>query len=262
MSLRDDLSDNARVILEGLYECGGEANMTEMKQFTGIEENKTLLYHTEEYLEPSDFVESEVVDDGSATGITEFRLTDRGQDAVRSLVESTDDPNLVEQVEELREAVSGMKREVDTFAGRLDTVEETVDEVSRRFENAEELKSLRREVDEELDGLREEMEEWVSDFEEETEKRIDAMDHSRKAAKSSEALAKVGLIERRGGNWSVGPTALDFRNLWRYGVLSSLVDATTPKTGTYRTPGEGAPEEAEELNWNELPVDEEKEPEW
>jgi len=262
MSLRDDLSDNARVILEGLYECGGEANMTEMKQFTGIDENKTVLYHTEEYLEPSDFVESEVVDDGSATGVTEFRLTDRGQDAVRSLVESTDDPNLVEQVEELQEAVRGMKRDVDTFAGRVDAVENTVDEVNRRFENAEELKSLRREVEEELNGLRKEMEGWVSDFEKDAEERKRAMDAVQAIEESTEALKKVGLIERRKGNWAVGPTAMDFRNLWRYGVVSSLVDATTPKTGAYRTPGEGAPEEAQDIDWEDLPVDEQEVPEW
>jgi len=137
MSLRDDLSDNARVILEGLYECGGESNMTEMKQVTGIEESKTILYHAEEYLEPSSFVQYEIVDDGSATGITEFTLTDRGQEAVGSLIESTDDPNLVEQVEEIREAVSEMKREVDTFHGRLDSVEQDRKDSSELTEEIE-----------------------------------------------------------------------------------------------------------------------------
>ena len=137
MSLRDDLSDNARVILEGLFECGGEANMTEIKQVTGLDESKTVLYHAEEYLEPSNFVEYEVIDDGSVTGITEFTLTDRGQDAVGSLIESTDDPNLVEQVEELREAVSDMKREVDTFHGRMDHIEEKASAL--RIENMDEL---------------------------------------------------------------------------------------------------------------------------
>ena len=141
MSLRDDLSDNARVILEGLYECGGEANMTEMKQVTGLEESKTVLYHAEEYLEPSNFVEYEIIDDGSATGITEFTLTDRGKEAVGSLVESTDDPNLVEQVEELREAVSGMKREVDTFHGRLDAVEEGREDRGELSEEVEEVEA-------------------------------------------------------------------------------------------------------------------------
>ena len=148
MSLRDDLSDNARVILEGLYESGGEANMTEMKQVTGLEENKTVLYHTEEYLEPSDFVEYEVVDDGSATGITEFRLTDRGQEAVESIIEGTDDPNLVEQVEELREVVSGMKRDVDTFAGRIDHFEEEIEEYGETYGTVEEIQKLINRADE------------------------------------------------------------------------------------------------------------------
>ena len=127
MSLRDDLSENARIILEGLYECGGEANMTELKQITGLDENRTVLYHTEEHLEPSNFVKYEVVEDGTATGITEFTLTERGRDAVKSLVEGTENPNLVEQVEEIREAVSQMKREVDTFAGRIDHIEEQLE---------------------------------------------------------------------------------------------------------------------------------------
>jgi len=137
MSLRDDLTDNARIILEGLYECGGEANMTEIKQVTGLDENKTILYHARKYLEQSDYVELEKIDDGPSAGITEFTITERGQDAAGSLIESLDDPNLVEQVEELREAVSDMKLDVDTFHGRLDHLEEKASAL--RIENMDEL---------------------------------------------------------------------------------------------------------------------------
>jgi len=153
MSLRDDLSDNAQVILEGLYECGGEANMTEMKQVTGLEESKTILYHAEKYLEPSNFIEYEIVDDGSVTGITEFTITERGRNAVGSLIEGTDDTNLVEKVEDLREAVSQMKREVDTFAGRLDEVDIGQEDIDGVRESVRVLRSDVEAVEDRMSDL-------------------------------------------------------------------------------------------------------------
>jgi DNA-binding Lrp family transcriptional regulator len=224
MSLRDDLSDNAQVILEGLYECGGVANMTEMKQVTGLEESKTILYHTEEYLEPSNFVEYEIIDDGSATGITEFTLTDRGQDAVGSLIESTDDPNLVEQVEELREAVSDMKREVDTFAGRLDHTEQQFEEVQDRLMSADEAVTKAEEVVERAEIVVEEHE-AVGEVNAELRNRIRKMEEVERIMKElgfvrNDAIG--GWENSEEGGFLKGPLLKKLETLHEEGVIDQL----------------------------------------
>jgi len=191
--------------------------MTVMKQVTGLEESKTILYHTEEYLEPSNFVEYEIIDDGSATGITEFTLTDRGQDAVGSLIESTDDPNLVEQVEELREAVSDMKREVDTFAGRLDHTEQQFEEIQDRLMEASEVVTRAEEVVERAEAVVE-THEGVAQRNEEVTRKLTQISDAEKI------LKKAGFVVDDGMNQGFieGDTLKKVRILDEEGVLDRL----------------------------------------
>lgn len=262
---QEDLDRKAKLVLEAVYELGGEADTSEVKEYTGIDSNGVVHYRYDK-LEEVGLIETRTVNRGDTLDVTLASLTDRGHDRVGDILENGEGPTVVEQVEELKTLVRDLHDDVRHFEGRLDAVEDRVGEanktankVNRRFEDAEDLKSLRSEVEEDLDGLRKEMEDWVSDFEKDVEKRIDAMDEVRKVNKTSEVLEKVGLIQKRHGTWRPGPTSADFRNLWRYGVLSSLVDATTPKSGAYQIPGEGAPED---IDWEDLPVDEQEVPEW
>jgi regulator of replication initiation timing len=142
MSVRDDLDRESELILEAIYQLGGEADTSEIKDYTGIEKNGIIRYRRKEHLEPNDLVETQVVDKGDTMTVTEWTLTDEGTEVVGTLMDSVDDPNLAEQVDELRDVVSEMKRRVERFEGRVDHVEERLDEVDDRFETVEEIEAL------------------------------------------------------------------------------------------------------------------------
>jgi DNA-binding PadR family transcriptional regulator len=246
---QEDLDRKAKLVLEAVYELGGEADTSEILDYTGIDSNGVVHYRYDK-LEEAELVETRTVDRGGTLDVTVATLTDRGHDRVGHILEDGEGLTVVERVEALREVVMDLHDDVRQFEGRLDAVEDRLDEVNSRFESVEEV-----------DALREDVEDTLAELEVEVGERKDARQAVQDVVAANDVLEYAGLIERDSSSeMSRGPTSANFRRLWHYGVFGSLVDATTPKSGTYRGPWEG--EEAEEIDWNELPVDEQEVPEW
>jgi DNA-binding MarR family transcriptional regulator len=78
-----DLDSKAKLILEAIYQNGGEADTSDIKSYTGIEKSGVVHYRLDEKLEPDGYVETRKVDrDGSALGVKMSELTSKGRNAV------------------------------------------------------------------------------------------------------------------------------------------------------------------------------------
>ena len=118
-----DLDDMAVTILEAIWHNGGEADTSEIKQYTGFEDNSRLHYRRTEHLEPNGFVECTTEDRGDTLTVTVWQLTEQGEKAVDRHMTDTDTPPLKQTVDELREIVGDLNRKVQSFEGRVNHVE-------------------------------------------------------------------------------------------------------------------------------------------
>lgn len=115
----------AVTILEAIWQNGGEADTSEIKEYTGFEDNSRLHYRRTEHLEPNGFVECTTEDRGGTLTVTVWQLTEQGEKAVDRHMTDTDTPPLKQTVDELREIVGDLNRKVQSFEGRVNHVEET-----------------------------------------------------------------------------------------------------------------------------------------
>lgn len=148
-----DLDDMAKAILEAIYHHGGQADTSEIKEYTGFSDNSKLSYRRDKHLEPKGFVETEVVDKGDTLTITEWTLTEKGEKAVDREMTKQDTPPLANRVDELREIVSDLNRDMSTFKGQVDHVEETNVDASEIEEIEEKVESEIEEVAERLNRI-------------------------------------------------------------------------------------------------------------
>ena len=218
--------------------------MGEIKEYTGIEKNGIVLYRLNEKLVPEGLVETRKVDHGDGSlGVTIASLTDRGTQVVgRILDDGETGPSLAEEVQILRAEVEDLRETVQMYEGHLDAAEERLDAV------------------EDLADLRDEAEDAIERHEALVEEHRDALKALQDVKDANEVLQNVGLIERSSTDyWVKGPTALNFRHLWRYGVFNDLVNQYTPKSGASYGPGEAA---VEEVDTEDLPVEGSDTPDW
>lgn len=136
---QEDLDRKAKLVLEAIYELGGEADTSEILDFTGIDSNGVVHYRYDK-LEDVGLVETRTVDRGDTLDVTVATLTDRGHDRVGHILEDGDGPTVVEQVAALESIVQDLHKDVQRFEGRLDAVEgeyEAADSWEERFEEME-----------------------------------------------------------------------------------------------------------------------------
>ena len=136
---REDLDRKAKLVLEAVYELGGEADTSEVKDYTGIDSNGVVHYRYDK-LEDVGLVETRTVDRGGTLDVTVATLTDRGHERVGDILDNGDGPTVVDQVTDLKRLVRELRDEVRHFEGRLDAVEgeyETVDSWEERFQEME-----------------------------------------------------------------------------------------------------------------------------
>jgi len=136
---QEDLDRKAKLVLEAVYELGGEADTSEVKDYTGIDSNGVVHYRYDK-LEDVGLVETRTVDRGDTLDVTVAALTDRGHDRVGDILDNGDGPTVVEQVEELRAVVRELRDDVRHFEGRVDAVEgeyEAADSWEERFQEIE-----------------------------------------------------------------------------------------------------------------------------
>ena len=184
----DQIDREAKLVLEALYQHGGEAETAEIKSYTGIEKRGSIHYRldhpqNDNSLEALGLVETRKIDaEGESVGVKVSTLTDRGHEAVARVMDDESGPTLDEQVRSLRSTVTDLREEVQQYEGRLTEVQreaseardetvETVEDVLERLreEDTDDLAEAlgRPEVNVEMD---------LAELEEEYAKKIAPVD--------------------------------------------------------------------------------------
>lgn len=153
-----ELDEKGKRVLEAIYELGGEANTSEIKQYTGIEKNGIISYRYEK-LEDVGLIEKRTVDTEGELPISIAELTETGHDRVGRILDEGAQKPLVERFEELRDIVVETHQKVERFEGRLDHVEERVDAAVQEDDL--------RETQEEIQETEKELQKAVDDFSQE-----------------------------------------------------------------------------------------------
>lgn len=146
-----DLDRKSKRVLEAIYHYGGEAEMGEIKEYTGIEKNGIVLYRLNDKLRPKGLVETRKVDHGDGSlGVTVASLTDQGRQVVgRVLDDDESGPSLAEQVQILKGTVEDLREDVQMYEGHIDELEEElelyrdthgeVDDIRRLLDRADDV---------------------------------------------------------------------------------------------------------------------------
>lgn len=177
--MSSDLDRKSKRVLEALFEYGGEADMGEIKEYTGIEKNGVVHYRLKKKLEPMGLVETEKANRGDGSlGVTVGRLTDEGEEIAVEAAEGDSKPSLAEQVTILKGEVENLHDRVELFEGFMDEFEDRLERIEEQGRTVEEVE----EVVEEYEGALEDH-----------EALIDTVDDLKDLI---EILEECGLIQR------------------------------------------------------------------
>lgn len=96
-----DLDAKALEVLEAIYETGGEADTSEIKEYTGIEKNGIIHYRYEK-LEEADLIDRRTGDpDGSKVPPTVVSLTDEAREQIEGGLFGEEEATIVERMDRL-----------------------------------------------------------------------------------------------------------------------------------------------------------------
>lgn len=197
MAQATDLDRKSKLVLEAIYELGGEANTSEIKDYTGIEKNGIISYRYDK-LEDAGLIEKHTVDNGETIPISVAELTEKGHDRVGAILDEGVEKTLVERFEELREVAVESHQKVERFEGRLDHVEDRVEEAVQEEELRETQESLREteeDLQERVDALSEEI--WDAKARAESEDWTERHELMRRVETLETRLANVaGDVEK------------------------------------------------------------------
>lgn len=233
-----DLDRKSKQVLEAVYEHGGDAQVGEVSDFTGIKSTQ-IHYRIDEKLEPGGLVESRKIDAEGPMGVKVVSLTDDGTEVVGQVLDEDSGPTVVEQVRELRAVVESLNDTVQSFDGRLDhvesrisdveeTTEAQVEEVLGRLRDREALAEAIDDVEaiEELDELVETAREIEEQYSAVIERNHELQQRLQDMQEVEEAFRENGLLERSSTDSLVGTSDLHrFRKLAKKGVFTRLIEA-------------------------------------
>jgi DNA-binding PadR family transcriptional regulator len=220
-----DLDDMAVTILEAIWQNGGEADTSEIKQYTGFEDNSRLHYRRTEHLEPNGFVECTTEDRGDTLTVTVWQLTEQGEKAVDRHMTDTDTPPLKQTVDELRDVVGDLNRKVQAFEGRLNNTEQQFDEIQETFGSVDETITKAEEVTEKAEMV-------TARYDEVREENSELKNRIRKMEEVERIMKKMGFVRNDAiGGWEnsdkggflAGDTLKKLKKLEDRGVLDKLV---------------------------------------
>jgi DNA-binding PadR family transcriptional regulator len=221
-----DLDDMATTILEAIWQNGGEADTSEIKEYTGFEDNSRLHYRRTEHLEPNGFVECTTEDRGDTLTVTVWQLTEQGEKAVDRHMTDTDTPPLKQTVDELRDVVGDLNRKVQSFEGRLNNTEQQFDELQETFESVDETVTRAEEVTEKAEMVVGRYDE-IRDENKELKNRIHKMEEVERIMKkmgfvTNDAIG--GWENSKEGGFLAGSTLKKLNELDDRGVLDKLIE--------------------------------------
>jgi DNA-binding MarR family transcriptional regulator len=137
-----DLDWKSHEILGVLFEATEELTTSEIRDSTGIEPNRVILYRIENYLEPMELVETRqpTADGGTVVPGKRIQLTEEGERVAAGLQEDDGDEglsiaDLPERIEQLSSLVESLQDDIDRIDRRLDHREEVDSEVADSLEN-------------------------------------------------------------------------------------------------------------------------------
>jgi DNA-binding PadR family transcriptional regulator len=154
-----DLDDLSKAILEAIYHNGGTADTSEIKQYTGFDDNGKLHYRRNKHLEPNGFTKSKDEDKGDPMKTTVWILTEKGEKAVDRNMTEQDTPPIADQFEELREIVTEINNRMAAIEGRMDDVEDRVNGTYERADEAERMAETAQEAIDRIEGFEERLDE-------------------------------------------------------------------------------------------------------
>lgn len=163
-----DLDAKALEVLEAVYESGGEANTSEIKEYTGIQKNGIVHYRYEK-LEEAGLIERKSGEaEGTKFATTVVSLTEEGEQEIRGGLLGDEGATMVERMDRLerqyraaQDALRDVKREFEMW--KYD------EEADEEIDAAE----LRDRVEAAQEG-RERIEERLREFEEFESEQYDA----------------------------------------------------------------------------------------
>lgn len=148
----DALDDKAKRVLEAVWKAGGEADTSEIREYTGLTRGQIQYRVDGGILEEEGLVESRLVsasDEGTGN-IRVSSLTERGDRIAGRVMDDADHITLEQRVEELAEDVRAVEDLAHRVDGHLDKVQDRLAEIE-----AGQVETLGT-VDDVLDRLAEE----------------------------------------------------------------------------------------------------------
>jgi chromosome segregation ATPase len=138
----DDLDWKSNEILGVLFEATEELTTSEIRDSTGIEPNRVILYRVENYLEPMGLVATRqpTAEGGTVVPAKRIQLTEEGERVAAGLQEDDGDEglsiaDLPERIDQLSSLVESLQDDIERIDRRLDHREAVDDDVADSLEN-------------------------------------------------------------------------------------------------------------------------------
>jgi len=165
-----DLDAKALEVLEAIYEAGGEASTTEIKEYTGFEKRGVIHYRYEK-LREAGLIETETGDpEGTKIPPTIATLTEAAQKEIRGGLFGEEEGTIVERMDRIErrhktvlEELKSVQRDFEQWRFDPERDEEiSAMELTARLREVSEKAEQIEEIHEEVDSI-EELEEQVRD---------------------------------------------------------------------------------------------------
>jgi len=231
--MADALDDKAKRVLEAVWKAGGEADTSEIREYTGLTRGQIQYRVDGGILEEQGLVESRLVS-ASEEGTGSIRvtsLTERGDRIAGRVIDGDGSVTLDKQVEDLREEVRAIEDLAHRVDGHLDAVEERMDTVEDEAEaaihDAIENNSAIRELDE-LVETAQMIERRYSEVLEENQQMRTRLHKMKEAERVLKGLGLVrndavgGWGNSDSGGFLKGPVLAKLDKLEEAGVLDDL----------------------------------------
>jgi hypothetical protein len=239
-----DLDAKALEVLEAIYEAGGEASTTEIKEYTGFEKRGVIHYRYEK-LREAGLIETETGDpEGTKIPPTIATLTEAAQKEIRGGLFGEEEGTIVERMDRIErrhktvlEELKSVQRDFEQWRFDPERDEEiSAMELTARLREVSEKAEQIEEIHEEVDSI-EELEEQVRDVQfslQSYRDTTDELDVERHGAPRGDrgrrsvrprSTANVGGAGRSG--WRVG----DRRTWTRSGATSRTSRSRSKNSG-------------------------------
>lgn len=183
----EDLNLKARRILESIYNNGGEATSSEIKELTGIERSATVKYHAQQILEDTGLVTSEKVETPEHPAkIYQYEITEEGENQIAHLFEDGEDIPIKHRMEDIENRFRETEEHVSELVGAVEEIKAETEGHSQTAERAIEIAEDTRDI---FDVLRDDVTKKI----ESNEADINAL--NRELSEVSDKLDKVRELE-------------------------------------------------------------------